>query len=126
DVFPGQPPPEGYSLPQGYQLSRLVCLYFSDRCKAVFDAEERNGGQPNAALTGSSTLRVAALERRAVVRLEELALATGLTARGVHRVIRVARTIADLAGATAVDERAILAAAGLRDPAARSPDALAA
>ncbi|MGZ3641690.1 MAG: YifB family Mg chelatase-like AAA ATPase [Candidatus Limnocylindrales bacterium] len=87
---------------------------------------ERNGGQPNAALTGSSTLRVAALERRAVVRLEELALATGLTARGVHRVIRVARTIADLAGATAVDERAILAAAGLRDPAARSPDALAA
>lgn len=86
----------------------------------------RNGGRPNAALSGGAALRVAALEPAAVERLGQLAARDGSTARGIHRVIRVARTIADLAGRTAVDEATVLAAAGLRDPAARATDTLAA
>ncbi|MFI5291337.1 MAG: hypothetical protein ACHQ02_00570 [Candidatus Limnocylindrales bacterium] len=38
------------------------------------------------------------------------------SARGVHRVLRIARTIADLGNASTVDPATIHAAAGLRDP----------
>jgi magnesium chelatase family protein len=86
----------------------------------------RNGGRPNASLSGGAALRLASLEPPAVERLRQLAARDGSTARGIHRVIRVARTIADLAGQPAVDEATILAAAGLRDPAARPTDSLAA
>jgi magnesium chelatase family protein len=86
----------------------------------------RNLGRPNARLPGSQILAVCRLETPARSRLAELAAAGQLSARGVHRVLRVARTIADLDGAERVDEDAILAAAGLRDPAARLVTSLAA
>ena len=89
-------------------------------------AMARNGGRHNAALSGSAAMRLAALERPAMARLQQLAMRDGSTARGIHRIVRVARTIADLAGRATVDESAILAAAGLRDPASLPPQALAA
>jgi magnesium chelatase family protein len=49
-----------------------------------------------------------------------------LSARGVHRLLRVARSIADLDGQTAVGTATVLAAAALRDPAGRTEPALAA
>jgi magnesium chelatase family protein len=79
-------------------------------------ALERNGGRPNAELSPSAALRAARLEPRARGRLAELATDRSLTARGVHRIVRVARTIADLAGEEVVDDAAVLAAAGMRDP----------
>jgi predicted ATPase with chaperone activity len=45
----------------------------------------------------------------------ELAAALDLTARGVHRLLRVARTIADVRAADAVAREDLLAAAALRD-----------
>jgi len=86
----------------------------------------RNMGRPNARLPGSQVLAVCRLQPAARSRLAELAAARQLSARGVHRVLRVARTIADLEGAERVDEDTILAAAGLRDPAARLVTSLAA
>ena len=80
-------------------------------------ARERNGGLANALLSGTAALRLAALDLRARRRLEEVAGRQLLTARGVHRLVRVARTIADLEGRAGVDEATILAAANLRDPA---------
>lgn len=79
-------------------------------------ALHRNGGRPNAELSGASAVRFAALDGPARRRLEELAERGGLSARGVHRLLRVARSVADLAGADRVEEATILAAAGLRDP----------
>ena len=38
-----------------------------------------------------------------------------LTARGVHRMLRVARTVADVRGADVVSRDDLLAAAALRD-----------
>jgi predicted ATPase with chaperone activity len=38
-----------------------------------------------------------------------------MSARGVHRVLRIARTIADLEGKPAVTERDVSAAAALRN-----------
>jgi magnesium chelatase family protein len=86
----------------------------------------RNRGVLNAALGGAATVQSAALERRARERLADLASGMQLSARGVHRVLRVARSIADLAGGDVVDEGAVLAAATLRDPAARVGPRLAA
>src|SRR3990170_4561539 len=80
-------------------------------------ARARNGGRLNADLSGAAALAAAESEPRARTRLAELAEAGALSARNVHRLLRVARTVADLAGAPHVDEAAILAAAGLRDPA---------
>jgi magnesium chelatase family protein len=87
----------------------------------------RNGGRLNADLRGAEVLRAAEPDARARARLGDLAEIGHLSARNVHRILRVARTIADLDGAARVDEAAILAAAGLGDPgAARLGSAFAA
>jgi magnesium chelatase family protein len=87
----------------------------------------RNGGRLNADLRGAEVLRAAEPDARARSRLADLAEIGHLSARNVHRILRVARTIADLDGAARVDEAAILAAAGLGDPgAARLGSAFAA
>ena len=76
----------------------------------------RNDGHPNAALTGSAVVRLCALAPAVKSRLAELAASRKLSARGVHRVLRVARSIADLAGHTEAAEADVLAAAALREP----------
>jgi magnesium chelatase family protein len=86
------------------------------RVRAV--ARARNGGRLNAELRGAEALAMAAADGRARGRLADIAEAGHLSARAVHRLLRVARTIADLEGAERVDETAILAAAGLGDPGA--------
>ena len=80
----------------------------------------RNGGRPNALTPGGAIVSVCRLDVRARSRLEELAAVGSLSARGIHRLLRVARTIADLAGRDRVDEEAVLSARLLRgsdDPA---------
>jgi predicted ATPase with chaperone activity len=49
-----------------------------------------------------------------------------MSARSVHRLLRVARTIADLGQREAVDRHDVLAAGALRDPALPVAPALAA
>ena len=77
----------------------------------------RNGGLVNARLGGAAAVRVCALDDRSRRRLTDLASAAVLSARGVHRILRVARSIADLAACDRVLEQHLLAAASLRDPA---------
>jgi magnesium chelatase family protein len=86
----------------------------------------RNGGRPNSLLPGTAVLAACSMTRPATGALEEFAAAFHLSARSVHRLLRVARTIADLDGRPAVSENDVLAAGGLRDPAAPAPAALAA
>jgi magnesium chelatase family protein len=87
---------------------------------------ERNGGRPNALLPGTAVLAACALNRAATSVLEEWSAMRQLSARSVHRLLRVARTIADLAGRDAVSEHDVLAAGILRDPSGPADDALAA
>lgn len=70
----------------------------------------------NAALAGSALDRLAPLEPPAS-RLLELKLRQGLlSARGLHRVRRVARTVADLAGRPgSIAEEDVYAALSLRE-----------
>mgnify|MGYP001817576178 CR=1 FL=1 len=78
-------------------------------------ARERNQGLPNAALQGHRLLRACDLDAAARRALDDLGQQLELTARGVHRTLRVARTIADLQGRSAVGEEELAAAAALRD-----------
>ena len=78
-------------------------------------ARGRNGGPVNAKLNGVTLMRVCRLDTPARTTIKELAGALGLTGRGVHRMLRVARTIADLQGGPRVGRDDILAASSLRD-----------
>jgi hypothetical protein len=44
--FPGQPPPDGFVLPHPFALSRAVCAFYREECKAVIDRERANGDLP--------------------------------------------------------------------------------
>ncbi len=72
----------------------------------VMAARERQGARVkqglsplNALLSPAELAAVAPLDERGRALLAEAGKRLGLTARGVHRVLRVARTLADLAGA---------------------------
>jgi magnesium chelatase family protein len=73
----------------------------------VLAARERQAsrsvhGRVNATLTGTDLKRAAPLDQAGRRLLERSAERLHMSARAFHRVIRVARTIADLAGADAV------------------------
>ncbi len=89
-------------------------------------AQRRNGGRLNARLAGREAVELGKLTPAARELLALVAARRSLTARGVHRILRVARTIADLADREAVVEADLLAAADLRDPAAALRPELAA
>jgi magnesium chelatase family protein len=74
----------------------------------------RNDGYPNGALGPAALLRACALDLRARATLMDVATRAELTARSVHRLLRVARTIADLDERPSVQARDVLAAASLR------------
>ncbi len=66
----------------------------------------RNGGSlvPNAALPGRKLDQLAQLDPAGQSLLKEAMTTLGLSARAYDRIRRVARTIADLAGATRVEQ----------------------
>ncbi len=68
----------------------------------------------NAMLRPSRLRQLAGLEPQSRLTLERWAEQRGLTARGFHRAWRVARTSADLDGATNIGERHVLEALGYR------------
>lgn len=87
------------------------------RVQAVRGLASHRGVRCNAELTTTQIDRVAGLTPPANRILEHKLRVGGLSARGMHRVLRVARTIADLAGAGRVDEAHLCGALELRvDP----------
>lgn len=68
----------------------------------------------NAQLAGAQTLAAAALHRDGRRLLQRAAEQFGLSARGTHRVLRAARTIADLEGSAAVSDGALAEALSYR------------
>lgn len=76
----------------------------------------RNGGRPNAALTGRALRERAGLEPPAAALLERLAERSRYSARATHRALRVARTVADLQGRERIAPEDVAAAAALREP----------
>ncbi len=60
-------------------------------------------GKPNSSLGNRETERDCALDPRSHALLDRAIERLGLSARAYHRVLRVARTIADLAGHERID-----------------------
>lgn len=77
-------------------------------------AHARSGGT-NGGLSGGSLLAACALDGPARGTLAQMATVRGMTARGIHRALRVARTIADLDGRDRVVATDIAAAVTLRE-----------
>jgi magnesium chelatase family protein len=72
------------------------------RCIAARDLALHRQGKPNQALAGKEIDAHAALDAGAVRFLHAAAAKLGWSARATHRVLKVARTIADLDGADAI------------------------
>jgi magnesium chelatase family protein len=85
----------------------------------------RPGGRLNSRIAGRALRAVARLRPLTSDRLSELADAERLSGRGTERLLRVARTVADLAGADAVEVEHLEEAARWRPPSARPIIALA-
>jgi magnesium chelatase family protein len=88
-------------------------------------AVARNGGAANALLSGEAALAACRLADADRHGLADLARSLGMTGRGIHRVLRVARTIADLDAREVVTLADLQAAVQLREP-GQAPAALAA
>jgi magnesium chelatase family protein len=85
----------------------------------------RRDGRPNGRLRGRALRAACRLGPAAERRVAELADLESASGRGIERLLRVARTIADLAGAPAVEPIHLDEAAWFRSPVRRSLDALA-
>jgi magnesium chelatase family protein len=73
------------------------------RCVAARAAALRRQGKSNQALEGREIDRHAALPEAAATFLRKAAGRLGWSARSTHRAVKVARTIADLAGAPDIE-----------------------
>jgi magnesium chelatase family protein len=73
------------------------------RCLAARERALQRQGKTNQGLQGEEIDRHAALDAAALKFLRTAAARLGWSARSTHRALKVARTIADLAGASAID-----------------------
>ena len=87
-------PPEALSAAPDGEPSAVIAQRVA---AALGRALARQGGS-NAALSGDALDRHCALEAPATKFMQAAAARLGWSARGFHRVLRVARTIADLGG----------------------------
>jgi magnesium chelatase family protein len=71
-----------------------------ERARAVMTARQE---KPNAKLTSAEVERYCALDNDAATILQRAITKLALSVRGYHRILRVARTIADLAGAEDIE-----------------------
>lgn len=85
-----------------------------ERVEAARTRQQSRQGKPNAHLAPAELDAAVAATAGARLLLERAADRLALSARAVHRVLRVARTIADLAGECAVDAPAVAEALGFR------------
>jgi magnesium chelatase family protein len=103
------------------EASRAVAA----RVVACRDVARARGGQPNARLAGARLRAACNLRASDEVLAASIATAGGLSARGVERLLRVSRTIADLDGADAVRGVHLEEAARFRIPVGPTPSQLA-
>jgi magnesium chelatase family protein len=80
----------------------LTSVFAAQRVKRTRELQCRRAGKLNAELSGDEIQEVCKLDRQCRLLLTQARSRLNLSARGVHRVLRVARTIADLA----IEERA--------------------
>lgn len=105
------PPAQLLATGQGGEPSSTVRGRVS-RCRAL---QEERQGCANAYLTPRQLARVCTLGNNERKALEKAATRMRLSGRGLHRTLRVARTIADLEEANSIETRHLSEALGYRD-----------
>jgi magnesium chelatase family protein len=85
-----------------------------ERVIAARERQQTRSGKPNALLGQSETMSSCALSRRDQILLERAVETLQLSARSLHRILRVARTIADLADSEAIMTAHLTEALGYR------------
>ena len=108
-------PPEVLIDGPGSESSRVV----SGRIAGARGVALARSGMPNARLPAGRIVDACRLDPAASRLLSHLSATTAMTARGIHRALRVARTIADLAGDERVGGDAVSAAMALREDSLR-------
>ena len=89
----------------------------ADLLARVLEARERSGRRrlgSTATLTGSTLLEACSMGPEARATLESAARRQHLSGRGITRLLRVARTVADLDGADRVRTEHVIEALGFR------------
>ena len=86
----------------------------SERVAAASEVQRARQGKPNAWLQPRDVERICALDERATALLKTAFARLSLSARAYHRILKVARTIADLAHAEAISASHIAEAIGYR------------
>jgi magnesium chelatase family protein len=124
DLWVGMPRVPAASLVAGAEPEGSATV--AERIAAARDRQfRRNGGRLNARLAGRALREASALTPAVRRRTVELAELEGLSGRGTERLLRVARTIADLGGTPALELEHVEEAARWRAPAGRPLRALA-
>jgi magnesium chelatase family protein len=81
---------------------RITSAQAAAQVRAARELQLGRAGKLNSELAGDEMRKYCALDRQSRRLLGQARTSLGLSARGVHRVLRVARTIADLGGADAL------------------------
>ncbi|MEP6549213.1 MAG: YifB family Mg chelatase-like AAA ATPase [Gammaproteobacteria bacterium] len=97
-------------VPVDVENSATVAL----RVAAARETQLQRQGKLNARLTPSEVTKICRLQRESRVLLSTAAARLGLSARACHRVLKVARTCADLAGAPQIRRTDVAEAVQLR------------
>ena len=97
-------------LPADGEPSRIV----ADRVQRARARMLGRAGKANAALSVAEVNRDCSPETAARVLLEQASNRLGLSARGYHRILKLARTVADLAGAERISTEHVAEAIGFR------------
>jgi magnesium chelatase family protein len=89
------------------------------RVRAAWKLQRGRQGKLNSELTGQDIDRTCATDEDAALLLRRAIARLNLSARAYHRVLRIARTIADLAGAARIASSHVAEAIQYRRPDAR-------